>query len=205
MNCFADQLGFVKRHIDRALGLTAGFEQTADADRAYVVVGEAFKVRVGRRCRPEIACDFGALSLMLPDESKQDGQADAKTGDAEFSVTLTQKQSQRTGFQGNFPEPSPLVEASQVVTIDGYKFDAMQPVTHVEATSTRVDRVPLRMVPAYTLMVEPNQTVEVLGKNGEAVRCVAARAFVRDAGAQGFGRSRCAAGMERQQSGGVGV
>jgi hypothetical protein len=40
----------------------------------------------------------------------------------------------------------------------------MQPVTHIEATSTRVDRVPLRMVPAYTLMVEPKQTVEVLGK-----------------------------------------
>jgi LmbE family N-acetylglucosaminyl deacetylase len=164
---FLGQIGFVKRHIDRALGLTAGFEQTADADRAYVVVGEAFKVRVGRRCRQEIACDFGALSLVLPDESKQAGQADAKTGDAEFSVTLTQKQSQRTGFQGNFPEPSPLVEASQAVTIDGYKFDAMQPVTHIEATSTRVDRVPLRTVPAYTLMVEPNQTVEVLGKTAK--------------------------------------
>ena len=40
----------------------------------------------------------------------------------------------------------------------------MHPVTHIEANSTRVDRVPLRMVPAYTLMVEPKQTVEVLGK-----------------------------------------
>jgi LmbE family N-acetylglucosaminyl deacetylase len=164
---FREQLGFVRKHIDRALGLTAGFEQTADADRAYVVVGEAFKVRVGRRCRAEIACEFGALSLVLPDESKQAGQADAKTGDAEFSVTLTPKQSQRNGFQGNFPEPSPLVEASQVMTIDSYKFDAMQPVTHIEATSTRADRVPLRTVPAYTLMVEPNQTVEVLGKTTE--------------------------------------
>ena len=52
----------------------------------------------------------------------------------------------------------------QTMTIAGYKFDADQPVTHIEATSTRVDRVPLRMVPAYTLMVEPNQTVEVLAK-----------------------------------------
>jgi LmbE family N-acetylglucosaminyl deacetylase len=165
---FRDQLGFVKRHIDRALELTAGFEQTADADRAYVVAGEAFKVHVGRRCRAEIGCDYGALSLVLPDDSKQDGKADAKTGDAEFLVTLSEKQSARKGFQGNFPEPSPLIEASQVVTIDGYKLDALQPVTHVEATSTRVDRVPLRMVPAYTLMVEPNQTVEVLGRNAKA-------------------------------------
>ncbi|MBV8513949.1 MAG: PIG-L family deacetylase, partial [Acidobacteria bacterium] len=162
---FRDQLGFVKQHIDRALELAAGFEQTADADRTFVVAGEAFKVRVGRRCRPEITCDFEEPRLVLPDESKQAGKADAKSGDAEFSLSLTEKQSQRNGFQGNFPEPSPLVEASQVVTIDGYKLDALQPVTHVEATSTRVDRVPLRMVPAYTLMVEPHQTVEVLGKN----------------------------------------
>jgi LmbE family N-acetylglucosaminyl deacetylase len=165
---FRDQLGFVKKHIDRALELAAGFEQTADSDRAYVVAGEAFKVRVGRRCRPEIACSFEEPALVLPDETKQAGKADGKTGDAEFSVTLNEKQSQRGGFQGNFPEPSPLVEASQIVTIDNYKFDASQPVTHVEATSTRVDRVPLRMVPAYTLMVEPNQTIEVLGKNAKA-------------------------------------
>jgi LmbE family N-acetylglucosaminyl deacetylase len=164
---FRDQLLFVKGHIGTALALTAGFEQTADADRAYVVAGEAFKVHVGRRCRTEITCDFGALALLLPDETKQAGQADVKTGEADFSVTLTEKQSQRNGFQGNFPEPSPLVEASQVLTIDGYQFDALQPVTHIEATSTRVDRVPLRMVPAYTLMVEPNQTVEVLGKNAK--------------------------------------
>jgi hypothetical protein len=147
--------------------LAAGFEQTADADRAYVVAGEAFKVRTGRRCRPEITCDFEEPALVLPDDSKQAGKADAKTGDSEFSVALSEQQSQRKGFQGNFPEPSPLVEASQVVTIDGYKLDALRPVTHVEATSTRVDRVPLRIVPAYTLMVEPNQTVEVLGKNAK--------------------------------------
>ncbi|MBV9884962.1 MAG: PIG-L family deacetylase [Acidobacteria bacterium] len=164
---FRDQLGFVKRHINRALELTAGFEQTADADRSYVVASEAFKVNVRRRCRPEIACDFQEPTLVLPDDSNQAGKADAKTGDAEFSVTLSEKQSERKGFQGNFPEPSPLIEASQVVTIDGYKIDALQSVTHVEATSTRVDRVPLRMVPAYTLMVEPNQTVEVLGKNAK--------------------------------------
>ena len=157
----------MKKHIDRALELTAGFEQTADADRAYVVAGEPFKVRVGRRCRAEITCEFQEPALVLPDETKQDGKADAKTGDAEFSVTLSAKQSQRSGFQGNFPEASPLVEASQFVTIDGYKVDALQPVTHVEATSTRVDRVPLRVVPAYTLMVEPNQTVEVLGRNAK--------------------------------------
>src|SRR4029077_20575493 len=42
------------------------------------------------------------------------------------------------------------------------------PVTHIAPSSTRVDRVPLRIVPAYTLKVEPKQALEVLGKPGKA-------------------------------------
>ncbi len=164
---FRDQLEFVKQHIDRALELTAGFEQTADADRADVVAGEAFTVHVTRRCRPEVECAFEGQALILPDDSKLGGHADTKSDQMDFQVTLDSKQSQRRGFQGNFPEPSPLIEYSQVAMIDGYKLDALKPVTHIEATSTRVDRVPLRVVPAYTLMVEPNQTVEVLGKSAK--------------------------------------
>lgn len=164
-DAFRDELDVVKRHIDRALVLSAGFVQTAQSDRAYVVAGELFKVSVAKRCRPEISCVFEDPALVLPDGSKQVGHADGKNGsEADFSVTLTAKQSQREGFQGILPEPLPLVEAEQTITIAGYKFTALQPVTHVEATSTRVDRVPLKMVPAYTLMVEPNQAVEVLPK-----------------------------------------
>lgn len=163
-DAFRYELAVVKKHIDRALALTAGFTQTAESDRAYVVAGEAFKIRVVRRCRPDVSCSFEDPSLILPDGSKQPGRADATSGDAEFTVTLTAGQSQREGFQGNFPEPSPLVEAQQAIAIGSYKFDAEQPVTHIEASSTRVDRVPLRMVPAYTLMVEPKQAVEVLAK-----------------------------------------
>ena len=164
---FRDQLAFVKQHIDHALALTAGFEQTAEADRAYVVAGEAFTVHVARRCRADVTCTFDSPALILPDDSKREGHGDTPSDQMDFSVTLDSEQAQRRGFQGNFPEPAPLVEALQTLTIDGYKFDAIRAVTHIEATSTRVDRVPLRMVPAYTLMVEPNQTVEVLGRNAK--------------------------------------
>ena len=163
---FRGQLGFVKQHIDRALELTAGFELTADADRAYVVAGEEFKIRTGRRCRSEVPCEFEQPALFTTYDSKATGH-DTKgeaDGGGEFSVTLTEKESPTRGFQGNFPEPSPVATISEVVRIDNYALYARKPVTHIEATSTRVDRVPLRMVPAYTLMVEPKQTVEVLGK-----------------------------------------
>jgi LmbE family N-acetylglucosaminyl deacetylase len=161
---FLDELDVVKKHIDRALALAAGLEQTAEADRAYVVAGEAFQVRVGRRCRPEAGCVFDEPRLLLPDRSKQPGHPQAGASESEFTVTLTSKQSERAGFDADLPEAASLVEAEQTVTIAGYKFDVQQPVTHIEASSTRVDQVPLRMVPAYTLMVEPKQAVEVLAK-----------------------------------------
>jgi LmbE family N-acetylglucosaminyl deacetylase len=163
-DAFRYELDVVKQHIDRAVALTAGFEQTAESDRAYVVAGEAFKIKVTRRCRPDVSCAFEEPALVLPDESKQAGHADSKSGDAEFTVTLTARQSKRDGFEGNSPEPAPLIEADQAMTVAGYKFTAEQPVTHIEASSTRVDRAPLRMVPAYTLIVEPKQAVELLAK-----------------------------------------
>ncbi|MGA2431538.1 MAG: PIG-L family deacetylase [Candidatus Acidiferrum sp.] len=165
-DAFHDELVVVKKHIDRALALAAGFEQTAEADRAYVVAGEPFKIKTARRCRPDVSCAFEDPELVLRNRPKQTqtAHADANSGDAEFTVTLGAQQAKSEFFDGDLPEPSPLVEAEQTMTIAGYKFDVDQPVTHIEATSTRVDRVPLRMVPAYTLMVEPKQAVEVLEK-----------------------------------------
>jgi LmbE family N-acetylglucosaminyl deacetylase len=165
-DAFHDELVVIQKHVDRALALAAGFAQTAEADRAYVVAGEAFKIKVTRRCRPDVSCAFEDPQLVFrnnPNE-KQTGHADGTSGDAEFTVTLMPNQSKSDFFDGNLPEPSPLVSAEQTVTIAGHRFNALQPVTHIEASSTRVDRVPLRMAPAYTLTVEPKQAVEVLAK-----------------------------------------
>jgi SAM-dependent methyltransferase len=66
------------------------------------------------------------------------------------------------GMLSLLPEPPPLITAQQEVTVAGYQMKVEEPVTHVEATSTSVVRVPLRIVPAYTVSVEPKQAVEVL-------------------------------------------
>ena len=167
-DAFLDELDAVKKRVDRALALSAGFEQTAESDRAYVVAGEPFKIRVARRCRPEISCAFDEPALVLPDGSLQTSHGAGGSGEAEFTVTLTAKQSRREGFDADLPEAAPLIAAAQTMTVNGYRFDAEQPVTHIEASSTRVDRVPVRMVPAYTLMVEPKQAIEVLAKKPAA-------------------------------------
>jgi hypothetical protein len=62
------------------------------------------------------------------------------------------------------PEPAPLGVVEQEVTIASYKMMVREPVTYLAATTTRMDRVPLRIVPAYTLAVEPKQAIEVLAK-----------------------------------------
>jgi len=163
---FVSELRTVQQRMERALGLVAGVQIRAEADRDTLVVGESFGVSVESRCRKETACELGDLHLDLPPEfrqSKQDG--DEKKG-YQFTVEVTGPAAPPTVWDQLQPEPPPLLFAAQEVSINGYKFKAEVPVTHIAANSTRVDRVPLRIVPAYTLAVEPKQHIEVLSKPG---------------------------------------
>src|SRR5574340_1167872 len=58
-----------------------------------------------------------------------------------------------------------MVNGIRAFPLADYKMTVTQPVTHVQATSTSVVRVPLRVVPAYTIAVEPAQIVEVLSQS----------------------------------------
>src|SRR6202007_3175218 len=70
----------------------------------------------------------------------------------------------RNGLASLLADPPPLVAATQEAVLDGYAFTVSAPVTSVNATSTRVERITPRIVPAYTLAVEPKQVVEVVTK-----------------------------------------
>ena len=202
---FLTSSSVVKGHIDRALALAAGFEQTADADRAYVVAGEAFKVRVGRRCRPEVGCAFDAPALVLPDGSKQAGHADANTDETEFSVTLTSKTiAARPGSTRNLPEPAPLrrspadaddrrIQIRCGTAGDAHRgdFDARGSCAVANGAGLHVDG-----------RTEADR--RSAGEKAGAIRCFAAGAFVCDAGAQGQRGVGCAAGLDRQPTGGSG-
>jgi LmbE family N-acetylglucosaminyl deacetylase len=165
---FLGELDAIQKRIDRALELSAGFHFTAESDRAYVVAGEPFKVQTTVRCRAEVRCSFEDPNLRLPDGSLQPGHMDAKSNQSEFTVTLSPKELKRGGHDAVLPEGSPMVVAEQMVKIADYRFFTAQPATHIQASSTRVDRVPLRIAPAYTLAVEPKQVIEVLAKPGKA-------------------------------------
>ncbi|MGB6596234.1 MAG: PIG-L family deacetylase [Candidatus Acidiferrum sp.] len=154
----------IKARLDKALALTAGLEVKAEADRSTLVAGESFGIHADVHCRKEDGCELGALQLKLPaefKETKRDG--DANKG-YQFRIALNQPAPPLTAWDKLLPEPPPIIHAEQEVTIDGYKFKAEVPVTHIFANSTTLDRVPLRIVPAYTLAVDPKQAIAILGK-----------------------------------------
>jgi LmbE family N-acetylglucosaminyl deacetylase len=163
-DAFLGELDVIVKRINHALQLAAGFQFTAESDRAFVVAGEAFKVKTARRCRPEVRCFFEDPDLRLPDQTQQLGHTDVSSGQSEFEVTLAARESKRERHDVDLPEAAPLIVAEQMITVAEYRFYTEEPVTHLEATSTRVARVPLRIVPAYTLAVEPKQSIEVLTK-----------------------------------------
>jgi LmbE family N-acetylglucosaminyl deacetylase len=178
------------QRIEKALALAAGLQMTAEADRSELVAGESFTARAQAECRAEAGCVFGETKLLFHGnfaETKHEGDA-AKGVQFTIAVSPTSAEgntfssagaAQSPALQGHrvprkfaplhnlgplLPEPPPLVSVQQEITISGYKFQFTHPVTHIQASSTRADRVPLRMVPAYTLAVEPNQAIEVLAK-----------------------------------------
>ena len=62
-------------------------------------------------------------------------------------------------FAAQMPEPPVLASVGETVTISGYDLIGAEPVTYTASTSTKVVRVPLRVVPAYTVAVEPTQAI----------------------------------------------
>jgi LmbE family N-acetylglucosaminyl deacetylase len=164
--------------VEQALGLAAGIEVRAQADRSNLVRGETFEVTASAQCRKEVPCALGELQLALPPDMKETKREGDREKGFRFTVEVGAPDppdpAMRLAKSGSSAIPSELlpeapapVSAKQKVTIDGYSFELQGRVWHIEATSTRADRVPVRMVPAYTLEVEPSQVIEVLSKPSE--------------------------------------
>lgn len=174
--------------IEKALALAAGLQVSAEAERSELVAGENLTAKTQAHCRAEVACTLGETKLLFHGNLKETKREGDATRGVEFTVTVSPAAPPVENVNFNplsslmptagldssqqidplLPEPPPLVSVQQDVTINGYKFNSTQPVTHIQASSTRVDRVPLRMVPAYTLAVEPRQVINVLAKPSQA-------------------------------------
>jgi len=174
-----------REKINAALVLVAGVRLDAVVDRSEFVPGETFSIRVDPHHRDGINGEFRKISLVLPQDWNIVSEDSEPNGAIRFAVSIPQALrfpqnssewllwSQRIPANAPglpspalLPEPPPLVTATQDVALDGYSFTAVSPVTSIRASSTRADRIAPRVVPAYTLAVEPTQVIDVLAKPG---------------------------------------
>jgi LmbE family N-acetylglucosaminyl deacetylase len=164
----ARSLKHKREKIDAALALVAGLRLNARADRGELVPGETFTVDVDSHHRGEISADFKKPVLQLPGDwnvTKEDAEPG---GTIRFTVSVPQNaQRTPTSAPAILPEPPPIATASQEAVIDGYSLSVKSAVMNIHATSTRADLISLRIVPAYTLAVEPKLAIEIAGKPGK--------------------------------------
>ena len=153
-----------QKRIEHALALVAGLEVRATSDRDAIVAGESFQISAEAQCREQAGCELGNLRLNLPSGFQQMKVEREAGKEFQFAVEAEQAPPPLTTWDKLLPEPPPLVTVEQDVTVAGYHFSVSTPVTHIAADSTRIDRVPLRVVPAYTLAVEPGRAIEIPGK-----------------------------------------
>jgi LmbE family N-acetylglucosaminyl deacetylase len=174
-----------REKINAALVLVTGLRIDAIADRSELVPGETFTVRVEPHHRDGINTDSRKINLALPQDWNVVKEEPEPNGAIRFTVSVPQDlrfpqnasdwpiwSPRIAGNVANLPSPAllpetqPLAAATQEVTLSGYSFSSVSPVTSIRATSTRADRIPPRAVPAYTIAVEPNQLVDVLRQAG---------------------------------------
>ncbi len=161
-----DELKIAETRVQGSLNLAAGLTMNATADKGALVTGEPFAITIERRCRPGVKCQFLQIHVKVPA-----GWSEARLGDdsteEKFQCTPGKGESANSIWNQQLAEPPPLVSAVQNVEIEGYAYAIEIPVTHVEASSTRVERMPPRLVPAYTLRVEPRRPTWPLEQDGK--------------------------------------
>src|SRR6266853_3925212 len=165
--------------INAALTMVTGLRLNAVADRSEIVPGESFTVRVDPRHRDGVAADFRKPTLTLPPDWAITNEETEANGAVRFTISVPSNISQfalgwpsrplRNSISGAtayldalLPEPPPLIAAAEDAVLNGYAFTATSAVTSIHATSPRADRVSPRLVPAYSLAVEPRQMIDVL-------------------------------------------
>lgn len=150
--------------IVHALELAAGLEMNAVSDQSELVEGEPFTVNYDVRCRSEAFCSFQEPKLDLPVGWTPADRKTTAAGSQQFTAVGGHLPKNPGIIDLLIAEPKPIVELRQPVSIGGYSFSAITAVIRVQASSTAVQKAALRIVPAYTLAVEPTQAIEVLSR-----------------------------------------
>jgi len=154
------ELARVQERIDTALAKAAALSIEARADRSELVAGETFSVRMETHPRANVLDELGKPGLALPAGWRVTKEETGPDGVVRFTVAMP-KDAMTPHGPGDWmlPFPPPLVSAQVRAVVEGYAFEVTAPVTALHITSTRVDMVPVMLVPAVTLALEPRRFV----------------------------------------------
>ena len=153
------------QRVTHALRLTAGFVFEAEAERSDLVVAEPLTLTVTYHCRPGVQCPFQSPVEVWAGSQQFPPSGGSPANGQKFTVTVGAPPAPLPISLQLRADPQPIIQVSMKEKIDpSHEIPVHANVFYTFASSTSVTRVPLRTVPAYTLAVEPKQTVEVLSK-----------------------------------------
>jgi len=171
------RLNIQREKINAALAAAAALHINAKSDRGALVAGEDFSVRVNWEARSNVGVQLSQPALETPKgwsattETPQGNRGGStagavrafetpQTAQASFRVAIPKGATRAPSPEDAIlPWPAPLVKVRMDGTVDGYTFSIEQPVTATDYTSTTVETMPLELVPAVTLSVDPEQVM----------------------------------------------
>lgn len=152
------ELTRMRERIDAALAAVAALRMDARADRGEIVAAENFTVRVDARPRPGVLDEVSNPMLVLPEGWRVAKEEPDAAGGTRFTIVVS-KDAKISHVAGEWmlPFPPPLLTAKVRGVLEGYAFEASVPVVTQRVSSTRVEILPLGLVPAVALALEPPQ------------------------------------------------
>lgn len=158
--------------VRRALDLAAGVRVNARAGRGEIVAGESFEVVVDVATREGVGVEVDKIELKLPLGWDVLTENLAASNSVRFTVSVP-KNVTATAAPWWLAVPEPLLQARIELSNDsGNGWTTDTPVTAQRVTTTRVDELPLTLVPAVTLTPEPRQFVIARGQPPKALELV---------------------------------
>jgi LmbE family N-acetylglucosaminyl deacetylase len=148
--------------VQKALLLAAGFTFTARSLSGFAVEHEPVEVTVADSCRPGVRCPVGGAVEFPSEWEVKAGTGDRATGE-KYQITLKEKPAAGGIWQQLLPEPDAAATATLEVAADEqHQLPVTVPVLYPDVGTAHARLVPLRIVPAYTLAVEPKSVIKVL-------------------------------------------
>jgi LmbE family N-acetylglucosaminyl deacetylase len=148
--------------VKKALLLAAGFNFTARSASGFAVEGEPVEVTVTYSCRPGVACPVGGPVQFPAEWDANPGSGEPATG-VKYKIAIKGKPPALSVWQQLVPESDAAATATlNVASDEQHQLPVTVPVLYPDVGTAHARLAPLRVVPAYTLSVEPKSAIAVL-------------------------------------------